>query len=212
MNEQELSRAFLTRKSASLGIGLKLTSLFALFAGGIVVGQIAPQAVTERSTLGQMLGGIWVSVGMPETDAVEQLSRAYSVTTAHTVDGKDTGIYLVGKRDEPSNLLGNFNVRNGRVLNVSTDWTPKIDSSGALGEALFTLLSRLTTPDIQSGWQVADLCSIQCSPNCSTDAGDMVRMVRIVCGQKTISLNITRMNGAAPHVDVSYEIEDPSIP
>jgi hypothetical protein len=151
---------------------------------------------------GQQFGSIAITIGMSEFDAISKLSEEFSVSRVPSVPG----LLLIRTKQSQDDSVGAVNIRNGRVTSITSEWTPGVDRAGALGEVLFTLLSKLTTRK-QAGWRSAGACSIAVTDTPITVPDTPVRMVEIACDRQTIRLSMSRVNGGGAHVEVALVIE-----
>jgi hypothetical protein len=151
---------------------------------------------------GQQFGSIAITIGMSEFDAISKLSEEYSVSRVPSVPG----LLLVRTKQSQDDSVGAVNIRNGRVTSITSEWTPGADRAGALGDVLFTLLSKLTTRK-QAGWRSASACSIAVTDTPITVPDTPMRVVEIACDRQTIRLSMSRVNGGGAHVEVALVIE-----
>src|SRR5207302_5838400 len=110
------------------------------------------------------------------------------------------------KHGPPYDLLGSVAIRDGRVWIISTTWTPSADSSGALGEALITVLQRLTnTQNPKNAWRTADNCTVGVADGLSLGRDGTARMAEITCGRQTVHIGVSRTGGGPSQVSVSLD-------
>jgi hypothetical protein len=182
----------------------RTAAIVALTAAGILCCSSASfggQAPSPAAR-GQQFGSIAVAIGMSEFDAIAKLSEEFSVSRVASVPG----LLMIRGKQSPDDSVGAVNIRNGRVISITSEWTPAIDRAGALAEVLFTLLSKLTTRK-QSGWRSAGACTVAATDTPITVPDTPVRMVEIACDRQTIRLSMSRVNGGGAHVEVALVIE-----
>jgi hypothetical protein len=151
---------------------------------------------------GQQFGSIAITIGMTEFDAISKLGDEFSVSRVPSVPG----LLMIRSKQSPDDSVGAVNIRNGRVASITSEWTPGVDRAVALGDVLFTLLSKLATRK-QAGWRTSGACSIAVTDTPITVADTPLRMVEIACDRQTIRLSVSRVSGGGAHVEVALVIE-----
>jgi hypothetical protein len=182
----------------------RAATIVALTAAGLLYGSSASfgAQASNPAARGQQFGSIAVTIGMSEFDAISKLSEEFSVSRVPSVPG----LLLVRTKQSQNDSVGAVNIRNGRVTSITSEWTPGADRAGALGDVLFTLLSKLTTRK-QAGWRSASSCSIAVTDTPITVPDTPMQMVEIACDRQTIRLSMSRVNGGGAHVEVALVIE-----
>ena len=157
---------------------------------------------TASAPRGQQIGSIAITIGMTEFDAISKLGEEFSVSRVPSVPG----LLMIRSKQSPEDSVGAVNIRNGRVASITSEWTPGVDRAVALGDVLFTLLSKLATRK-QAGWRTSGACSIAVTDTPITVADTPLRMVEIACDRQTIRLSVSRVAGGGAHVEVALVIE-----
>jgi hypothetical protein len=183
---------------------VRAATIVALTAAGLLWCSSAASGgqTPNPAARGQQFGSIAITIGMSEFDAISKLSEEFSVSRVPSVPG----LLQIRTKQSQDDSVGAVNIRNGRVTSVTSEWTPGVDRAGALGEVLFTLLSKLTTRK-QAGWRSTGACSIAVTDTPITVPDTPVRMVEIACDRRTIRLSMSRVNGGGAHVEVALVIE-----
>jgi hypothetical protein len=192
------------RQSTPVPGSERAATIVALIAAGLLCCSSASfgAQASNPAARGQQFGSIAITIGMSEFDAISKLSEEFSVSRVPSVPG----LLLIRAKQSQDDSVGAVNIRNGRVTSITSEWTPGVDRAGALGDVLFTLLSKLTTRK-QAGWRSAAACSIAVTDTPITVPDTPMRMVEIACDRQTIRLSMSRVNGGGAHVEVALVIE-----
>jgi len=140
---------------------------------------------TEQGSL--ELSGVNVKKGDLQEIVMKRLSRLYELQKMRSVQGEEDS-WLISEKVDTDNYVGVVSFAEGKVRRVARfrKWTQD-DDSVELAQRLCDLLDKLTT---ERGHQA----SIEAR---STDSGAVsVRGVELVFGDKRVSFNIIRRNGA----------------
>jgi hypothetical protein len=144
---------------------------------------------SSGSSASQRFGSIEIRLGMPEGEAIRLLTSQYTVAAISGI----SGAYMIKEKDK--DMIGSFTVKQGRVIIISSDWTPSVSDSGAFGEALLTALSHLTSGSPQGSWRVGEPCSVNIADGVSAGTDTQLRMGDIICGRQRVSISISRKEG-----------------
>jgi len=140
---------------------------------------------TEQGSL--ELSGVNVKKGDLQEIVMKRLSRLYELQKMRSMQGEEDS-WLISEKVDTDNYVGVVSFAEGKVRRVARfrKWTQD-DDSVELAQRLCDLLDKLTT---ERGHQA----SIEAR---STDSGAVsVRGVELVFGDKRVSFNIIRRNGA----------------
>lgn len=151
------------------------------------------------SGVGQVVGSVWVALGAPEAETIRALEASFRVRRSPTYPTT----LLVTERDDSTRIVATIGVaaagaQAGRVTLVSTIWTPARGTSGAVGDVLLSLLTRLTPPAGSSGWRAAEGCTVAVANEASVGTDTSVRIAEIRCGRTQVTLASQRAPGGAP--------------
>jgi hypothetical protein len=174
-----------------------VTTVMVVFVCGFFSSVLAIEQEPKRgvSISSQQFASVSITLGMPEAEAVRTLSNEFSVVP---VSNSPSLIMIRSKDREDS--IGSINIRNGRVVSITSEWTPRVDRTGAFAEALFTLLSRAGSASQGSQHSVA--CSIDTIDGATAGTDTQLRIATIVCDRQTIRFTISRVNGGSSQVEL----------
>lgn len=87
------------------------------------------------------LGGIQITLGMPEEAAVKALSDKFSVLS---VGAREDGDWLVLEKQGNGGRIGGFRCRQGKIFSVSRDWIESnAEDAKRLADRLFSVLANI---------------------------------------------------------------------
>ncbi len=167
-----------------------------------IVGQAEDSALPN-----QMFGRIVVTLGMSEADAIRRLKEDFDVRPARISSqplAGAAGAFLINKKQTPGETVGTLTVKDGRIATITSKWTPSVDRTGALGEALFVLLARLPTGDPRNGWRAAGACSVSTADGVTIGTDTQLRLAEIVCGHQNVAITVSRTNGGLSQVSLGF--------
>lgn len=144
----------------------------------------------NRSSASQVFGSIEVRLGMSEGEVLRLLTSQYAVSPILGAAGG----YTIKEKDGSKDVIGSFTISQGRVSIISSDWTPSVSGSGAFGEVLLTLLSRLTSGSTRGGWLTGEQCSVNIADGLTVGTDTQLRMAEIICGRQRVSITTSRTN------------------
>ena len=152
--------------------------------------KMLPPAPTRRISTEQgalELSGVNVKKGDLQEIVMKRLSRLYELQKMRSAQGEEDS-WLISEKVDTDNYVGVVSFAEGKVRRVARfrKWTQD-DDSVELAQRLCDLLDKLTT---ERGHQA----NIEAR---STDSGAVsVHGVELVFGDKRVSFNIIRRNGA----------------
>jgi hypothetical protein len=177
-----------------LCIGLGAALLFATYSA-------AASAQAAKDAQAQAFGRIAVTLGMTEAEAIRRLREDFDVRPL--VGAEDT--FLVRSKGTPEDIVGSFFTKGGRIANITSEWTPRTDSGGAIGEVLFTLLARLSAVGSQSAaWRTADGCTVNTADGLTAGRDSQIRIAEIVCSNQKVVLSVSRRDGGASQIQLQF--------
>ena len=180
-------------------VAIQATSALILLATCFLLLPVDVAGQTSNSTVSsQQLGSIVVALGMSEAEAVRRLNEGFSVKPAVNMPN----VLLVYEKKPQGDLISTISIRDGRVVLISSEWTPGIDRSGAFAEVLFTLLSRLADPGAEAGRRIVNSCSISTNDGLTSGIDTQIRIAEITCARQTVMISVSRVNGGASQVGV----------
>jgi len=144
----------------------------------------APRFSSVQGTVD--LAGIALRKGDAQESVMRELSKRYELQRLRSADGEEDS-WLISEKEQTDNYIGVVSFASGKVRRVARfrKWTQD-DDSVELAQRLCDLLDKLIT---ERGHQA----NIEVR---STDGTVSVRGVELVFGDKRVSFNIIRRNGA----------------
>jgi hypothetical protein len=121
------------------------------------------------------LGGIELTLGMPQDDVLRKLGIVYHITYNDSV-----GEWSVMRNGDPLyRLVGTVAFRNERLISVSKEWGPGLENrtAAALATALLQAVQSIAGQDSR-------LCLVSVEPFGSSDVAQTV----ITCGRRRLSV------------------------
>jgi len=172
-----------------------------LLAHAVILPLTATAQGVPTDPLGEYFDGSRVVLGATLEEAKRVLFPTYDL---RGVDGA-SGIYQIVKRSAPSVSVGSITIAEGHVAVISTDWTPKVDDTGAFAEAVADVLTRLTVHR-QDSWTSSRDCVVLVANNLHYGTSGHARVIQVACGPRRLSLSITRDAGTLPSASLSLEL------
>lgn len=158
----------------------------------------------DTNRTGQMFGRIVVTLGMLESEAIHQLRKDFDVRPMKGLPTGNVGNYLVSEKGSPEALVGSLSARQARITIITSEWTPRTERAGAVGEALFTLLARLSTGISRGGWRFVDGCSVNTIDGLTAGTDWQSRQAEIVCGRQKVVISVSRIEGGASYINLQF--------